>query len=90
MTSVLITAFEPYDRWQANSSWLCLMELTRDRPTQPAITTRRYPVDFQAAKERLAQDCQWRPRTRPVWQGRPGDFAVGRRQSHRPYGAGLV
>ncbi|HVX64126.1 MAG TPA: pyroglutamyl-peptidase I [Pirellulales bacterium] len=58
MTSVLITAFEPYDRWQANSSWLCLMELTRDRPTQPAITTRRYPVDFQAAKERLAQDLK--------------------------------
>lgn len=58
MTSVLITAFEPYDRWKANASWLCLMELTRDRPTQPAITTRLYPVDFQATKERLAQDLK--------------------------------
>lgn len=58
MTSVLITAFEPYDRWRENSSWLCLRELTRERPTEPAITTRRYPVDFQAAKEKLAQDLK--------------------------------
>lgn len=58
MTSVLITAFEPYDRWRENSSWLCLQELTRERPTDPAITTRRYPVDFQAAKEKLAQDLK--------------------------------
>jgi pyroglutamyl-peptidase len=58
MTSVLITAFEPFDRWQANSSWLCLLELTRERPAEPAITTRLYPVDFQAAKEKLAQDLQ--------------------------------
>jgi pyroglutamyl-peptidase len=58
MTSVLITAFEPFDRWQANSSWLCLLELTRERPAEPAITTRRYPVDFQAAKEKLLQDLQ--------------------------------
>ncbi|HUY93250.1 MAG TPA: pyroglutamyl-peptidase I [Pirellulales bacterium] len=58
MTSVLITAFEPYDRWPENSSWLCLRELTRERPTAPAITTRRYPVDFQAAKEKLAQDLK--------------------------------
>ena len=58
MTSVLITAFEPYDCWRENSSWLCLRELTRERPTEPAITTRRYPVDFQAAKEKLAQDLK--------------------------------
>lgn len=58
MTSVLITAFEPYDRWPENSSWLCLLELTRERPAEPAITTRRYPVDFQTAKERLAQDLK--------------------------------
>lgn len=58
MTSVLITAFEPYERWQENSSWLCLLELTRERPTDPAIATRRYPVDFQAARERLAQDLK--------------------------------
>ena len=58
MTSVLITAFEPYDRWRENSSWLCLLELTRERPTEPVITTRRYPVDFQAAREKLSQDLK--------------------------------
>lgn len=58
MTSVLITAFDPYERWKENSSWLCLRELTRERPAEPAITTRRYPVDFRAARERLAQDLK--------------------------------
>lgn len=58
MTSVLITAFDPYERWKENSSWLCLLELTRERPAEPAITTRRYPVDFRAARERLAQDLK--------------------------------
>ena len=48
MASVLITAFEPYDRWEANSSWLALVELTKDLPSEPRITTRRYPVDFAA------------------------------------------
>jgi pyroglutamyl-peptidase len=56
MTSVLITAFEPYDRWQANSSWLALMKLTQNLPSHPAITTRLYPVDFAAVKELLASD----------------------------------
>ena len=32
MPSVLITAFEPYDRWRANSSWLTLVQLTQDLP----------------------------------------------------------
>ena len=58
MTSVLITAFEPYERWKENSSWLCLLELTRERPAEPAITTRRYPVDFHSARERLTQDLK--------------------------------
>lgn len=56
MPSVLVTAFEPYDRWSTNASWQCLQELTRDLPTQPIVTTRRYPVDFIAARERLAAD----------------------------------
>lgn len=56
MASVLITAFEPYDRWDANSSWLALVELTRELPSEPRITTRRYPVDFAAVRERLADD----------------------------------
>ena len=34
MTTVLITAFEPYDDWPENSSWLALLDLTRDLPPQ--------------------------------------------------------
>lgn len=56
MKSVLITAFEPYDVWTSNASWLALMELVRERPNEPRIVTRRYPVDFQAVQERLAAD----------------------------------
>jgi pyroglutamyl-peptidase len=56
MASVLITAFEPYDRWNANASWLALVKLTESLPSEPAVTTRLYPVDFAAVKERLAGD----------------------------------
>lgn len=56
MTRVLITAFEPYDRWQSNASWLALVELTKDLPEQPSVTTRLYPVDYAAVRERLEQD----------------------------------
>lgn len=56
MPSVLITAFEPYDRWPENSSWLALVELTRDLPTSSKVVTRRYPVDFEAARARLYND----------------------------------
>lgn len=56
MVRVLITAFEPFDRWSENSSWLALLELTRSLPESPKIVTRRYPVDFAKAKERLRED----------------------------------
>ena len=56
MPTVLVTAFEPYDRWPVNASWLALVELTRDLPREPAITTRLYPVDFAEVKQRLAKD----------------------------------
>ncbi|REK17510.1 MAG: pyroglutamyl-peptidase I [Planctomycetota bacterium] len=56
MTSVLITAFEPYDRWNANASWLALVALTRELPAEPEVTTRLYPVDFAAVKQKLAAD----------------------------------
>jgi len=56
MSGVLITAFEPYDRWSENSSWLALVELTRSLPASPKVVTRRYPVDFEKAKERLSED----------------------------------
>jgi len=56
MPTVLITAFEPYDRWPENSSWLALVELTRELPTNLKVVTRRYPVDFEAARTRLLDD----------------------------------
>jgi pyroglutamyl-peptidase len=58
MPTCLITAFEPYDRWQANSSWLTVIELTKERPDQPKVTTRLYPVDFRAAKAKLREDLE--------------------------------
>ncbi|HTM55965.1 MAG TPA: pyroglutamyl-peptidase I [Pirellulales bacterium] len=58
MTSVLLTAFEPYDRWRSNSSWLALVELTQNLPGAPGVTTRLYPVDFAAVKEKLANDLR--------------------------------
>lgn len=56
MSSVLITAFEPYDVWKTNSSWLTLMELTQDLPDFPSITTRLYPVEYGALRKRLEAD----------------------------------
>jgi pyroglutamyl-peptidase len=56
MPTVLITAFEPYDRWPENSSWLALVELTRGLPAGLKVVTRRYPVDFEAARSRLVDD----------------------------------
>src|SRR5687768_14011710 len=56
MQRVLITAFEPFDRWSENSSWLALLELTRSLPESPKVVTRRYPVDFSQAKVRLQED----------------------------------
>lgn len=58
MKRVLLTAFEPYDRWKANSSWLALVHLTQDLPAAPAVTTRLYPVDFAAVRQRLAEDLR--------------------------------
>lgn len=58
MKTVLLTAFEPYDRWKANSSWLTLVQLTQDLPTAPAITTRLYPADFAAVRQRLQEDLK--------------------------------
>ena len=56
MPRVLITAFGPYGTWTENASWLALVELTRNLPQWPDITTRLYPVDLQVVSERLEQD----------------------------------
>ena len=56
MKTVLMTAFEPYDCWNENSSWLALVELTRSLPASPRVVTRRYPVDYEAARAKLQDD----------------------------------
>lgn len=56
MQRILLTAFEPYDDWQENSSWLTLVELTSWLDTPSTVVTRRYPVDLQATSDRLRKD----------------------------------
>jgi pyroglutamyl-peptidase len=56
MPRVLITAFQRYAHWPENSSWLALMELTRDLPQRPVVTTRVYPVELSGMKQRLWAD----------------------------------
>ena len=58
MVTVLLTAFEPYGPWKDNASWLALVELTRNLPENPQVTTRRYPVDFAEMKRRLTSDLR--------------------------------
>lgn len=58
MNRVLITAFEAYDRWPENSSWLALADLTRWYDGTAEITTRRYPVDLSRMSECLRKDLQ--------------------------------
>ncbi|MFC1757802.1 pyroglutamyl-peptidase I [Planctomycetota bacterium] len=58
MKKVLITAFEPFDVWSTNSSWLTLVELTKDLPDTVEVTTRLYPVDFAQVQQRLEADLE--------------------------------
>ena len=58
MRRILLTAFEPYDRWPENSSWMTLIELTRWLETTSTVVTRRYPVDLQGASDRLQKDLR--------------------------------
>jgi pyroglutamyl-peptidase len=55
---VLLTAFEPYEQWKENSSWLTLVELLKDRPQELELVTRRYPVDLATMREKLYKDLQ--------------------------------
>lgn len=56
MASILITAFEPYDQWVENSSWLALVDFTRNMQPAQQITTRLYPVNFDEVRQRLQKD----------------------------------
>ena len=58
MSRVLLTAFEPYDDWSANASWLAVQHLTRELPSSPQVTTRLYPVDFSLLRQRLEGDLR--------------------------------
>lgn len=60
MPRILLTAFEPYEPWSTNASWLALIELTRELPTEVEITTRLYPVELEAMKQKLAEDLKAR------------------------------
>ena len=53
---IFITAFEPYEGWSENSSWLALVEFTKNLTPLARVTTRRYPVNFDVVRERLARD----------------------------------
>lgn len=55
---VLLTAFEPYEQWKENSSWLTLVEMLKDKPQAPELVTRRYPVDLAAMRDKLYKDLQ--------------------------------
>ena len=58
MSRVLLTAFEPYDRWSENASWLALADLTNWYEGPVKLTTRRYPLRLSAMSERLRKDLQ--------------------------------
>ncbi len=53
---VLLTAFEPYDAWERNSSWDTLVAFLVERGASPHIVTRRYPVDLAKLQNRLELD----------------------------------
>ena len=56
MRRVLLTAFKPYDCWQSNASWLALVEMTKNMPVSPEVTTRLYEVDFDHVRDQLESD----------------------------------
>lgn len=58
MKKVLLTAFEPYEHWSENSSWLALCDLTRWYDGDLQLVTRRYPVDLQRMPDMLRKDLQ--------------------------------
>ena len=58
MNRVLVTAFDSYGEFEQNASWLALVEMTKELPTAPEVTTRLYPVDFAAMEARLRVDLE--------------------------------
>ena len=60
MARILLTAFEPYEPWSANASWLALVELLRELESSVDVTTRLYPVELAAMKDKLSADLKSR------------------------------
>lgn len=58
MSRILLTAFEPYDRWPENSSWEALVDFTSWYEGPAEIITRRYPVHLSGLSDRLRDDLQ--------------------------------
>ena len=56
MSTVLLTAFEPYDRWTTNASALALTAISSDTPPGLDIATRVLPVDYEIVKRQLAEE----------------------------------
>jgi pyroglutamyl-peptidase len=56
MPRVLLTAFGPYQSWTENASWLTLIEMTKNLPDIPDITTRLYPVNLNECRDKLTAD----------------------------------
>lgn len=56
MPRIFISAFEPYGGWNENSSWLALVEFTKQLGSDAQVTTRLYPVDFDTVADRLRKD----------------------------------
>lgn len=55
---ILLTAFDRYEQWSENSSWLTLVELTSWFELSDNIVTRRYPVNLSEMTEMLRADLQ--------------------------------
>lgn len=58
MARILLTAFEPYEPWKTNASWLALIELTSQLEATAEVTTRLYPVELSEMKAKLAIDLK--------------------------------
>ena len=58
MKTVLLTAFEPFDRWTTNCQLAGIGGSDARLPDRPRIVTRRYPVDFSLLRARLEADLQ--------------------------------
>ena len=56
MSTVLLTAFEPYGDWPTNASCLALVAMSATIPSSLQVTTRALPVDFDAVKKQLAEE----------------------------------